>query len=257
MEWDELIRIWIIVCPLVFLGGLIDAVAGGGGLITLPAYLLAGLPPHLASGTNKCGNFFGTLIATGRFLKRGDVHLPSALAGGAGALVGAWLGARLNMIMPEQALYYLMLAVVPVMAGFLLFKRDFGTEDRSGELGVGKLVPLSLAIGLVIGCYDGFFGPGAGTFLTLAFTGLCRFDLLTAAGNTKVANATSNLASLVTFALGGKVLWAVGIPAALFGIAGGYVGAGLALKGGAKVIRPMFFVVLTLLVVRLVWDLLA
>ena len=83
MEWDELIRIWIIVCPLVFLGGLIDAVAGGGGLITLPAYLLAGLPPHLASGTNKCGNFFGTLIATGRFLKRGDVHLPSALAGGA------------------------------------------------------------------------------------------------------------------------------------------------------------------------------
>ena len=85
MEWDELIRIWIIVCPLVFLGGLIDAVAGGGGLITLPAYLLAGLPPHLASGTNKCGNFFGTLIATGRFLKRGDVHLPSALAGGAGA----------------------------------------------------------------------------------------------------------------------------------------------------------------------------
>ena len=182
MEWDELIRIWIIVCPLVFLGGLIDAVAGGGGLITLPAYLLAGLPPHLASGTNKCGNFFGTLIATGRFLKRGDVHLPSALAGGAGALVGAWLGARLNMIMPEQALYYLMLAVVPVMAVFLLFKRDFGTEDRSGELGVGKLVPLSLAIGLVIGCYDGFFGPGAGTFLTLAFTGLCRFDLLTACG---------------------------------------------------------------------------
>ena len=111
-------------------------------------------------------------------------------------------------------------------------------------------MPLSLAIGLVIGCYDGFFGPGAGTFLTLAFTGLCRFDLLTAAGNTKVANATSNLASLVTFALGGKVLWAVGI-------LGGYVGAGLALKGGAKVIRPMFFVVLTLLVVRLVWDLLA
>lgn len=127
-----------------------------------------------------------------------------------------------------------MLAVVPVMAVFLLFKRDFGTEDRSGELGVGKLVPLSLAIGLVIGCYDGFFGPGAGTFLTLAFTGLCRFDLLTAAGNTKVANATSNLASLVTFALGGKVLWAVGIPAALFGIAGGYVGAGAGPEGRRK-----------------------
>ncbi len=165
MEWDELIRIWIIVCPLVFLGGLIDAVAGGGGLITLPAYLLAGLPPHLASGTNKCGNFFGTLIATGRFLKRGDVHLPSALAGGAGALVGAWLGARLNMIMPEQALYYLMLAVVPVMAVFLLFKRDFGTEDRSGELGVGGSWCLSLwPSGWRLGATMDFSVRGLGPF---------------------------------------------------------------------------------------------
>ena len=81
---QELIHIWLIVCPLVFLGGLIDAVAGGGGLITLPAYLLAGLPAHIASGTNKCGNVFGTLLSTGRFLKRGDVHIPSAVAGAAG-----------------------------------------------------------------------------------------------------------------------------------------------------------------------------
>ncbi len=257
METGELLRILVIVCPLVFLGGIIDAVAGGGGLVTLPAYLLAGLPPHLASGTNKCGNFFGTLLATGRFLKRGELHLPSALAGGAGALIGAALGARLNLILPEQFLYYFMLAVVPVMAVFLLFKRDFGTEDHSGELGRGRLLALSLGIGLVIGCYDGFFGPGAGTFLTLAFTGLCRFDLLTASGNTKVANAASNCASLLTFALGGQVLWAVGIPAALFGIAGGYIGSGLALKNGARVIRPMFFIVLALLLVRLGWEILS
>ena len=118
MELAELAHIWIIVCPLVFLGGLIDAVAGGGGLITLPAYLIAGLPAHLASGTNKCGNAFGTFLSTGRFLKRGDVHMPSALAGAAGALVGAWVGARLNLVMPEQMLYYIMLGVVPVMAVF-------------------------------------------------------------------------------------------------------------------------------------------
>lgn len=253
---NELLHIWMIVCPLVFLGGMIDAVAGGGGLITLPAYLLAGLPPHLASGTNKCGNAFGTFLSTGRFLKRGEVHLPSALTGGAMALVGAWLGARLNMVMPERFLYYFMLAVVPIMAIFLLFKRDFGTEDHSSELGRVRLLLLAGGIGFAIGCYDGFFGPGAGTFLMLAFTGLCRFDLLTASGNTKVANSASNLASLVTFALAGKVMWAVGIPAALCGIAGNYVGSSLALKGGAKVIRPMFFVVLTLLVVRLAWELL-
>ena len=255
MELAELAHIWIIVCPLVFLGGLIDAVAGGGGLITLPAYLIAGLPAHLASGTNKCGNAFGTFLSTGRFLKRGDVHMPSALAGAAGALVGAWVGARLNLVMPEQMLYYIMLAVVPVMALFLLFKRDFGQEDQSGTLSRGQLMAMAVGIGLVIGGYDGFFGPGAGTFLMLAFTGLCRFDLLTASGNTKVANSASNLASLVTFAIAGKVMWVVGIPAALCGIAGNYVGSGLALKGGAKVIRPMFFVVLLLLLIRLIYDL--
>ncbi len=256
MELQELAHIWLIVCPLVFLGGLIDAVAGGGGLITLPAYLLAGLPAHIASGTNKCGNVFGTLLSTGRFLKRGDVHIPSAVAGAAGALAGAWAGAKLNLIMPEQMLYYVMLAVVPVMAVFLLFKRDFGQKDRSGELSRGQLMAMALGIGLVIGGYDGFFGPGAGTFLMLAFTGLCRFDLLTASGNTKVANSASNLASLVTFALAGKVIWPVGIPAALCGIAGNYVGSSLALKGGAKVIRPMFFVVLALLLARLLYGLL-
>ena len=181
--------------------------------------------------------------------------MPSALAGAAGALVGAWVGARLNLVMPEQMLYYIMLAVVPVMALFLLFKRDFGQEDQSRGLSRGQLMAMAVGIGLVIGGYDGFFGPGAGTFLMLAFTGLCRFDLLTASGNTKVANSASNLASLVTFALAGKVMWAVGIPAALCGVAGNYVGSGLALKGGAKVIRPMFFVVLLLLLIRLIYDL--
>ena len=112
--------------------------------------------------------------------------------------------------MPEQVLYYIMLAVVPVMAVFLLLKRDFGQENRSGELSRGQLIGLALGIGLMIGGYDGFFGPGAGTFLMLAFTGLCRFDLLTASGNTKVANSASNLAALATFALAGQVLWAVG-----------------------------------------------
>ena len=257
MELGALAHIWLIVCPMVFLGGLIDAVAGGGGLITLPAYLLAGLPAHMASGTNKCGNAFGTFLSTGRFLKRGDVHKSSAVAGAAGALVGAWVGAQLNLIMPEQMLYYIMLVVVPVMAVFLLLKRDFGQEDRSEELNRLQLMAMALGIGLVIGGYDGFFGPGAGTFLMLAFTGLCRFDLLTASGNTKVANSASNLASLVTFALAGKVMWTVGIPAALCGIAGNYAGSSLALGGGAKVIRPMFFVVLTLLLARLVYGLIA
>jgi len=251
----ETLHILLIVCPLVFLGTLVDAVAGGGGLISLPACLLAGLPPHLASGTNKCGSSFGALLAMARFVKRGQVHLPSALAAGAGSLVGAWTGARLNMVVPEQVLYYLMLIIVPFMAVFILLRRDFGSADRSGEVGKQKLLVLSGMIGLVVGCYDGFFGPGTGTFLMLAFTGLCKFDLLTASGNTKVANSASNVASLVTFAAAGNVMWRVGLPAAACGILGSYVGSGLALKNGAKIIRPMFIVVLALLIGRLVWNL--
>lgn len=255
MEWESLIRMWLIVCPLVFLGGLVDAVAGGGGLITLPGYLLAGLPPHAAAATNKCGNAWGTLLATFRFYRRGEIRFPSALWGGLGALIGAWIGAQLNLVVPEQFLYYIMLAIVPIMAVFLLVKRDFGQEDHSDELTPRALVLMATGIGLVVGIYDGFFGPGAGTFLILAYTGLCKFDLLTASGNTKVANSASNVASLITFAMAGQVVWAVGIPAALCGIAGGYVGSGLALRGGERVVRPMFFVVLALLVVRLLWDL--
>lgn len=252
---NELVHTLLIVCPLVFLAGVVDAVAGGGGLISLPAYLLAGLPAHLASGTNKCGNVFGTLLATGRFLRRGQVHTLSALSAAPAALVGSWMGARLNLVLPERYLYYIMLAIVPVMALFLLLRRDFGGEDRSHTLAPAALGVRSALVGLALGAYDGFFGPGAGTFLMLAFTGLCRFDLLTASGNTKVVNSASNLAALATFAAHGEVLWAVGLPAAACGVLGGYVGSGLALRGGAKVIRPMFFVVLVLLVARLVYDL--
>ena len=114
---------------------------------------------------------------------------------------------------------------------------------------------ISVGIGFVVGGYDGFFGPGAGTFMMLAFTTLAGFDLLRASGNTKVVNSASNAASLVTFALAGQVVWAVGIPAALCNILGSYIGSGLALKGGAKIIRPMFFVVLALLAVKLITDL--
>ena len=102
MEWNDLLHILLIVCPLVFLGGIVDAVAGGGGLITLPAYLLAGLDPHAASATNKCGNVWGTLLSAYRFWRRGEIRMPSAAWGAAGALAGAWAGAKLNLILPDQ-----------------------------------------------------------------------------------------------------------------------------------------------------------
>lgn len=257
MELEQLLPMWAVICPLVFLGAVMDAVAGGGGLLSLPAYLLAGLDPHMAIGTNKLGNLPGMATSAIRFLRRGNVHLPSAVWCALGSLVGAWLGSQLNMRLPSDLLYYLMLILVPILAVFLIKKRDFGMEDHSGELSPRRLNAISLVSSLVIGVYDGFFGPGAGTFLILANTGLCRFGLLTASGNMKVASVASCGAAMVSYAVAGHVMWLVALPAALCSIAGAYVGAGLALKNGAKLIRPMFVVVLALLLIRLIYDLMA
>lgn len=248
---------YLLICPLLFLAGLVDSVAGGGGLISLPAYLVAGLPPHYATATNKCSSTFGTMLATVRYLRHGHLHRQSAALSVVCALSGSWLGARLNLWLPERYLYWFLLGALPVIALVILFKRELGQTDRTDRYSKTGLLVRVAVIALAIGCYDGFFGPGTGTFLMLALTGLCGFDLLTASGNTKIINLSSNLAAFVTFAFSGNILWALGIPAALFNIAGNYVGSGLALKNGARVIRPMLLVVLGLLLGTVIYDLAA
>ena len=251
----DTLHILLIVCPLVFLAGIVDAVAGGGGLITLPAYLLAGLPPHAAAATNKCSSMFGTLLSTVRYLRHGCFHRQTVVLSVVCALVGSWLGALLNMYLDEKYLYWILLGALPIVAVAILLKPDFGAESRIDRYTPRQLLVRCAVIALVLGCYDGFFGPGTGTFLMIALSTLCGFDLLTASGNTKVINLSSNVAAFVTFAVGGQILWAIGLPAAVFGMLGNFVGSGLALKSGAKIIRPMFIVVLVLLLVRLVWEL--
>lgn len=137
----------------------------------------------------------------------------------------------------------------------LLLRRKAEDIDRTDRYALPACWPGWRPSPLVIGCYDGFFGPGTGTFLMLALTTLCGFDLLTASGNTKLINLSSNLAAFATFALSGSILWTLGIPAALFNIAGNYLGSGLALKRGAAVIRPMMLTVLILLLGTVVYDL--
>lgn len=252
---NETIQMLLIICPLVFFAGVVDAVAGGGGLISLPAYLAAGLPPHMAIATNKVSSSCGTLVATLRFMLGRKIHYASALVSAAAALVGSYFGAQLNMMLEEKYLSYVLIVLLPVIAVFLLCKRDFGERDRAVELTKAKMLIYSVLAGLVVGCYDGFFGPGTGTFLILAYTGLIGFDLVTASGNAKVVNLAANAAALTTYAFSGKVVWFLGLTAALFGIAGNWIGSGLALKKGGKIIRPMFFVVLVLLLVKIIVDL--
>ncbi len=243
--------LWLL--PVIFLSGFMDSIAGGGGIISLSAYLAAGLPPHMALGTNKVSAFLGTGISTWRFARHGHVRWDAALVSFLGALVGSAIGAKLALVVSERVLVYIMLAVLPVIAVLVL--RGAGFTPRETEWPRGAMLSLAAAIGVFLGGYDGFFGPGTGTFLIMAFTGILGFDVLTACGNAKVVNFASNVAAAFTFIINGQVLYALAVPCALCAIAGQYIGAGVAMKRGARVVRPMVLVVITLLMAKIIWDL--
>lgn len=251
---QQVLQTLLFIAPLSFLAGLIDSIAGGGGLISLPAYLAVGLPPHLAAGTNKCTAMWGTGVAALRYIRKKKIHWPSALAAVAGAFPGATVGAKLNLLVDDRVMSIVMMVLLPVVGIALIFRPNFGETADWQTKPLIRLTLFSLVLGFFIGVYDGFFGPGTGTFLLLAFTAVCGFDLVTANGNTKMVNLTTNLASMLTFALNGTVWYAVALPAALCNMAGGWVGSGLALKRGAKVIRPVYYIVLTLLLIKIITD---
>ena len=245
MEFDIITIAWL--SALVFLGGFVDSIAGGGGLITLPAYVLTGMPIHMALGSNKFSSFFGTAFSVFNFLRSKKVYLKAVPISVAFAVAGSALGAWAVLFVGEEVLRIILIVIVPIVAVFVLVKKDLGKEDRSDTL---KTRTILLGAGIAafgIGFYDGFFGPGTGTFLILIFTIFLRFDLVTANGNAKIINLSSNAGSLITFIINGQVAWQLVIIAAFFGIAGNYIGSTLAIKIGAKVIKPLLVVVLIIL----------
>lgn len=243
-----------IVCPLVFCAGFVDSVAGGGGLISLPAYIFAGVPIHIAYGTNKFANCTGTFVACVKFFKSGNIRIKSAVLSAAGALIGSWFGTQLVLVLDEKYLKYCLMIILPVVAVFLLFNRNFGSSDEVKKISNKKLYVLSFIIGMVIGAYDGFFGPGTGTFLVLSFTSILGFDLITASGNAKVVNLASNFAALIAYMINGKILFSIGIPAAICAILGNYIGAHMAIKSGVKVIKPIILVVVVMLLGKVLYS---
>ena len=242
---------YLIVCPLVFLAGFVDSIAGGGGLISLPAYLAAGVPPHLALGTNKMGSTMGTVISTARFAKSGFIKWKLSLFAAACAIVGSIIGSNLSLLASEKFLKGMMLFALPVVAFYVLKNKDMGDNKDTGSLPEKKMLAVSMAAALLIGTYDGFYGPGTGTFLILVFTGLLKLGTRDAAGISKVVNLSADIGALGTFFVGGKVDYALGIAAALFCMAGSYFGAGLVVNNGQKIVRPVVMGVLALLFVKI------
>lgn len=233
----------------IFIGGLVDSIAGGGGLITLPAYYAAGIPPHMALGTNKFASSIGTLTASFRYIKEKQVNFKVAITASIAGVIGSPIGAKLAMAIDEKYLQYLLLVAVPFISVMILRKKDFG-EAATEELPIAKAIFLSLAIGFLIGIYDGFFGPGTGTFLTLLFNSMLGMGILSACGTTKIVNLSSNIAALITYAINGNVVFWIGIRCVAFAILGNWVGSGLALKNGSKVVRPVMIITMALLLIK-------
>ena len=246
----------LVVCPLVFFASLVDSIAGGGGLISLPAYYLTGMDSHFAIASNKFSSSVGTAFSTERFLKSGNLNLRVSVVSAAAALIGSLIGARLALILEDRFLRILMLILLPVVSAAVLCRRKDGRGQENRFDRVPKRLALfwSLVLGFFLGAYDGFFGPGTGTFLILGYVSLLRFDYKTACGNAKVVNLTSNLAALVTFVAAGKIQYLVAVPAALCAAAGHWIGAGLAIRSGEKFIRPVMVFALALLFGKITWD---
>ena len=242
--------IWtvLLVCFGVFCASFMDAIGGGGGIISLPTYLLAGLPMHYALGTNKLSSCIGTVASTVRYIKNGYVDWLLGIPSIGLALVGAHLGTRLHLAMDEQYLKLVLLFVLPVIAVILLKKKEL--PEQWGPLNKHLRRSIIWGASLIFGAYDGFYGPGTGTFLLLSFCYLAKIDVRTASGNVKLVNLSSNVGALATSLMAGKVLVPLGLMAAVFSTAGQYIGAGLALKNGSKIVRPVILVVLVLLAVK-------
>jgi len=242
------------LCPLIFLAGFIDSIAGGGGLISLPAYLFAGIPMHNALATNKLSSTLSTIVSTYRYIINKKFFLPVAVPSALAALIGAFFGAKATLAIDEKYLRYFLLIVLPLIAIFMLFNKKFGEEDTHSKNSTLKLVLLAMASGLVIGFYDGFFGPGTGTFLMLIYAKVLGFNLVNASGNAKITNLSSNIGSLVQFIIGGKVIFALGFIASIFGILGSWIGSGYAIKKGSGAIKPILIIVLIILFANVLRD---
>ena len=179
---------YLIVCPLVFLAGLVDSIAGGGGLISLPGYLIAGVPAHMALGTNKMSSTIGTLVSTARLLKHGYLKGKMVIAGISAvfAMTGSVLGAHIALRVPDSVIKHMMIVILPIVAYYVLRNKNMGENEKTGTVSKRQVGLISIAASFIIGAYDGFYGPGTGTFLILVFTGAARLDMRTAAAQTKV-----------------------------------------------------------------------
>ena len=245
----------LVLAAAAFCAGFIDAVVGGGGLIQIPV-LFTALPRELPAtlfGTNKLASVFGTLNAAWRYARRVEMPWPTILPAASAAFVCAWLGALAVAWLPRDLLRPLILVLLVAAAVYTFLRKDFGAVHRPQQRGRREFF-LALLLGGVIGFYDGFFGPGTGSFLILLFIRFFGYDFLHASAAAKVVNVATNIAALAYFVPGGHLLPLLALLMALCNVGGSLAGTWLALRHGSAFVRRVFLLVVSLLIARFAWD---
>jgi uncharacterized membrane protein YfcA len=235
---------------VAFVAGTIDAMAGGGGLVTIPALLAAGVPPVHALATNKLQSSLGTGSAVFAFARKGRIDFRRFLAPAIGAFCGSVAGAWTLQRLDPGFLSGFVPVLLLLMVAYFLLAPAASDEESHARLGRPALVAIATAIGF----YDGFFGPGTGSFFATVLVALFGMSLISATAHTKLLNLSSNIAAVITLALGGKMLWGLGLLMAVCAVAGGHLGAHLAMRVGGRLIRPLLVAMSLLLTAKLLSD---
>jgi uncharacterized membrane protein YfcA len=256
IKMTDIILKMIFLCAASFCASFVDSIAGGGGIISVPAFLMTGLSPHYALGTNKFAASTGSFTSTLNFLRHGKINKKLMFSLAPFTLVGAVLGVNTVLQLNQEFLYALVIILIISVGAYTLFSKSMGsTYAFKGLTHINIMLGIVLAFSL--GFYDGFFGPGTGSFLIFGLIHIYKFDFLHASGGAKFLNFISNITSLVMFALNGRILLMYGIPAAIFMIAGARLGSKLALKKGSKLIKPLFVSMSMAAAVKLLIDMLS
>lgn len=229
----------IFLCMAGFLAAFVDSIAGGGGLISVPAYMLAGLPAHMVLGTNKFSSTAGSFTSSLGFIKSGKANFKLLKYLIPFTFIGAMLGVRAVLNIDQKFLNGLALILIMFIGIYTLFSKSLGLEDKFQGL-TKKNVIWGIMLALSLGFYDGFFGPGTGSFLVFGFISIFGFNFVSSSANARILNFTSNITSLILFAINGKINYTIGLPVALCMIIGAKLGTSVALKKGSRLIKPIF-----------------
>ncbi|MCB2288808.1 TSUP family transporter [Clostridium sp. CS001] len=245
----------ILLCLAGFLASFVDSIAGGGGLISVPAFMLAGLSPHMVLGTNKFSATAGSFTSSLKFIKSGKADLKLLRYLIPFTLIGSMLGVRAVLYIDQKFLTPLVLILIMFIGIYTLFSKSLGLEDNFKGL-TKKNVRFGILLALSLGFYDGFFGPGTGSFLVFGFINIFGFNFVSSSANARILNFTSNVTALVLFALSGKINYMFGVPVAIAMILGARMGTSVALSKGSKLIKPIFVTMSLAVAVKMLFSML-